>query len=1075
MTVAFLRKILTKPYFYATLLTCMFLHSYEQIAGDIEKKGLSPDNYIIINDLKHCDEADLDYEKYIYINDCSRRTDVSTANIRFFFDILKSQGYDITHFFDNDTKYSFAYLNDYYQWIPMEDYYELVYRIIDFLGFNNANPRFAKKLGRIAAEQDKTMVNFFHLALKFINANTFFEYLPFFIRYFNSDLSGQYVTQDSMGAGRLKIVIILKNFDNYSEDIPIWTILFMNGIFEALPRRINRNYAESKIVYYQIGLKRMLERDYKHLNLKLVEKGASLFINGKEYARKVLLLKERIQCRYSFHTRFFSLFRRIFLRKKRLPAFKEIYSEKSIAVQDLGRAELDEKLAQKKGIVCYQVTDDFLIRESGFILRKGEVFGCPYSRIDFILDLKTVVKQEGIGTFSKNIDALNHHLFKLKSQIVDLENAKEIAEYEARAAEQAKTKLEELNATLESKVSERTAALEKANRQIEEASRQKTIFFVNLAHEIKTPLTLIINYLDRHIQKTGMTDELRVIRQNLDILKRDIINFLDSEKLVQGQIFYNHEQIINLSEMVTQKGKLFQEIASKKRISMLVSVEPSLHIKADPAAIDRVVNNLLDNAIKYTNETGTIEMHLKKNNGLHLIIKDNGRGIPEDRIHSIFEPFNQISGNNRNIHGIGMGLYIVKKILAAIDARIHVESRENCGTVFTILFYEHCLRMNDSVEKKIEYTLPVDTSSHLKPRQSEKREGAPVILIVEDNADLLFFIHSRLSEHYNVIIARDGNEAFEKLSNNPKPDLIISDIMMDKMDGYEFHDACAQHPLFRDVPFIFLTARSSLDEKIKAYSSGAVDYITKPFYIDELEFKIKALLRYQRIKRELYEKEKYATIGMLVSGISHEILNPLESVYAPIENLEDYLGRRKLGDEDTRGFFERIYKNLDRIGKMIRMLKVLYYEHKLKTDVIDVKQIVAAVLDYYEEKIRERIAVHFSCDDSVVISGNEEALFHIISNLIANSIDAIKDRGDIFINIIKKGGKPVIILKDTGCGINKEYMDDIFDPFFTTKQIGVGTGLGLYIAKHLILKQGWNIHVRSEPLKGSEFIIEIEK
>jgi two-component system NtrC family sensor kinase len=291
------------------------------------------------------------------------------------------------------------------------------------------------------------------------------------------------------------------------------------------------------------------------------------------------------------------------------------------------------------------------------------------------------------------------------------------------------------------------------------------------------------------------------------------------------------------------------------------------------------------------------------------------------------------------------------------------------------------------------------------------------------------------------------------------------------MDGYEFHDACTHNPGYRDIPFIFLTARSSPDEKIKAYSSGVVDYITKPFYIDELDFKINSLLRYQRLKQELYEKDKYATIGMLVSGIAHEILNPLESVYAPIENLEDYLKKWDIKDEETIGFFDRIYKNLDRIGKMIKTLKALYYESELQADVIDAKKIIRSVLEYYDDRIRERITVHCSFDDSVVIKGNEEALFHILSNLIANSIDSIRDRGKISLCIHKECEKPVILLKDTGCGIDRDYLEKIFDPFFTTKRMGVGTGLGLYIVKHLVMKQGWNIRVHSEPGKGTEFII----
>jgi signal transduction histidine kinase len=123
-----------------------------------------------------------------------------------------------------------------------------------------------------------------------------------------------------------------------------------------------------------------------------------------------------------------------------------------------------------------------------------------------------------------------------------------------------------------------------------------------------------------------MTEALRIIRENLDKLKRDIINFLDIEKLSQGRVFYNHNQIINLSEMIEQKAKLFREIASRKKITMSIAVSPRLYIKADPSAIDRIVNNLLDNAIKFTAEYGTIETYLKKKQRCAFYCQRYGNG-----------------------------------------------------------------------------------------------------------------------------------------------------------------------------------------------------------------------------------------------------------------------------------------------------------------------------------------------------------------------------------------------------------------------------------------------------------------
>lgn len=400
--------------------------------------------------------------------------------------------------------------------------------------------------------------------------------------------------------------------------------------------------------------------------------------------------------------------------------------------------------------------------------------------------------------------------------------------------------------------------VEKAKEEIELTSRIKTNFFINLSHETKTPLTLISNYMDKYIKQHGLNDDLKIIKQNIDKLQQDMVNFLDLEKLERGQIFYDHEQIFNISDLLSAKIPFFRSLAERKKIRMEYKIEDSLHIQADPLAIDRIINNLLDNAIKFTNNEGTVDVALCTDDDMIILkVSDNGIGISEDQKKNIFQPYYQISHAKRNIQGIGMGLYIVKKTVDSISGRITLESSPGVGSAFKVLLKKHTLMEKDKVQKDFEITAPADNIPlNLTVSDSEIKEGYPYILIIEDNINMLQYLFDNLKGEYNIFPAIDGTEALKKLESMPKPDFIISDIMMDGMDGYEFFEALMNmkepdgRETYRETPFLFLTAMHSQEEKLKSLNNGAVDFISKPFSMDELKAKIKTFIELKGAQRE---------------------------------------------------------------------------------------------------------------------------------------------------------------------------------------------------------------------------------
>ena len=305
--------------------------------------------------------------------------------------------------------------------------------------------------------------------------------------------------------------------------------------------------------------------------------------------------------------------------------------------------------------------------------------------------------------------------------------------------------------------------------------------------KLKTPLTLISNYMEKYINENVNKNniDLMIIKENIDKMSKDVVNFFDMEKLISGKNFYHNSQIICLSKAVEEKLVLFRNIKISKSIKIKSDLEKNLYMKIDPFAFDRMINNLMDNALKFSKNNGMIEIVLKSTDKkIKLSIKDNGIGIDENQIKNIFKPYYQIQSEKRNIQGMGLGLSIVKSIVDLIDGEIKVESKLDQGSCFSLIFNKYI----PSVEDKINQTKMSMPSKiiDLNLNQDVFIKGRQIILVVEDNIELINFLHDNISKKYNCFLSVNGIDALEKLKSIPKPNIIISDIMMDQMDGYAF-------------------------------------------------------------------------------------------------------------------------------------------------------------------------------------------------------------------------------------------------------------------------------------------------
>jgi DNA-binding NarL/FixJ family response regulator/anti-sigma regulatory factor (Ser/Thr protein kinase) len=347
--------------------------------------------------------------------------------------------------------------------------------------------------------------------------------------------------------------------------------------------------------------------------------------------------------------------------------------------------------------------------------------------------------------------------------------------------------------------------------------------------------------------------DLEIVRQNIDILLLNMINFLDAKKLEMGQFKYDHDHMIDLTRLISTKIVLFQAVADKKGITISADIASDIFVKADPWAIDRILNNLLDNAIKYGRTKGTILVNVKKSGEAVLIeVADDGPGIAPDKINHIFEPYYQLSHEKSGSQGIGMGLYIVRKIIDSLEGELRVDSKEGEGTTFTIVLRQ-CLpdagvrgSEVDFVVSAVPDTLQAATVEGKEVYSADKYS----ILVVDDNAAIRWFLQASLKEKYNVFSTGSAREALLKIETFPELAVIISDVMMDDLDGHAFLDVLSRDERYGNIPFIFLTAKHDENDKLAGLAQGAIDYIEKPFSIHELSNKIGTLISFRKKQSE---------------------------------------------------------------------------------------------------------------------------------------------------------------------------------------------------------------------------------
>jgi signal transduction histidine kinase/DNA-binding response OmpR family regulator len=392
--------------------------------------------------------------------------------------------------------------------------------------------------------------------------------------------------------------------------------------------------------------------------------------------------------------------------------------------------------------------------------------------------------------------------------------------------------------------------------QIKEVDKMKSQFFANISHEFRTPLNLILGPLqlyDRDIPD----DYLNMMKRNAQRLLTLVNQLLDLAKLEVGKIRLNYKNIDVYAFLRIQIAS-FSALAESKQINYNQNIpDDKALMKADPDKIEKICFNLLSNAIKFTPPGGTvsIEAVIESSDLLRLSVSDTGIGIPVSEQTKIFKRFYQVDNSQtRRYEGSGVGLALTKELVELQGGTISVSSEEGKGSIFIVYIP---LQPADGTADTDIYASPaiaIPETNRLPIPTSELPDDKPVVLIAEDNPDLRSYISDNLRSMFTILEASDGEEGL-LLASEKIPDIIITDVMMPRMDGVEFTHQIKNNTLTSHIPVVMLTARDDAHTKKSGFRTGADQYVTKPFDLAELQIRIEGLIKQRNRLREKFSQE----------------------------------------------------------------------------------------------------------------------------------------------------------------------------------------------------------------------------
>lgn len=660
--------------------------------------------------------------------------------------------------------------------------------------------------------------------------------------------------------------------------------------------------------------------------------------------------------------------------------------------------------------------------------------------------------------------------------------------------------------------------------KLKKLNKLKDDFLAITTHDLKNPLNGIIGmsvdlyesrkYGDEDNKKLAMINSEAVRLSNL---VNDILTF---SRLNTDEIILNKEKV-NIHKLVDLVG-LMNTSNSKKVVSINNKIDKNASlVYGDKDRIVQILNNIIGNAVKFTLK-GEINISSRIfGDFIEISVKDTGIGIERQNLNNIFNMYEQVHGVSEKYGGNGLGLYITKKLIQLHGGDIWVESEINKGSRFSftlprleseqkLLNTNQSDDENDIIQHGIVYKtqeinecMDQDYDEYIKEdclyNSISKAQESYKILIADDTPINREMIKNFLGDkNYEFVEGSSGSEAIQIIEEYNDIDIVILDMIMPDMFGYEVCEIIRRRYSMYQLPILIMTADKRIENLVKAFKFEANEYMLKPFDKYELIYRVKTMITLKNSVENAISLSKQVTaanekVEQLIeydkirtdffANISHEFRTPLNLISTSLQLLKSLNKNMCIGEEKIEYYFDVINQNSLRLTRLINNLvdtiKIEEGYKKLKLcnkDIVYVvEQLSQTAVDYAKIK---NISLIFDTDtEEKVMSFDEEKIERVILNILSNAIKFTKNGGSIFVNTFDKGEFIQISIRDTGIGIPNDKLDFIFKRFAqvdkSIRRENEGSGIGLALAKTFVNMHGGYIKVKSQVGYGSEFIITL--
>lgn len=659
-----------------------------------------------------------------------------------------------------------------------------------------------------------------------------------------------------------------------------------------------------------------------------------------------------------------------------------------------------------------------------------------------------------------------------------------------------------------------------------EIDRAKTAFFSNVSHEFRTPLTLLLGPLEDTLlaarSMPRLHERLEMAFHNGVRLLKLVNTLLDFSRLEAGRIEAVYAAV-DLAALTRELASMFRSATEKAGLNLVVNCAPiEREVYVDREMWEKVVLNLMSNAFKFTFE-GEIRVLLKESgDNVVLEVSDTGTGIPVSELPHLFERFHRVKGaRGRSYEGSGIGLALVHELVKLHGGSVRVESEIDRGTTFTVsiplgsahlpadrvggertlestslrgeAYVDEVLKWLPDVENRLDGLQAFDSMPGENFRMATEPRAR--ILLADDNADMREYVRRLLAPKYEVIAVADGERALGT-ARYEDFDLVLSDVMMPKLDGFGLLKALRSDDRTATIPVILLSARAGEEASVGGMEAGADDYLVKPFSARELLARVEAHLNLQRIRREseaamleLMSREKEARASAELANrikddflaiLSHELRTPLNAIVGWTHLLKS----GKLGERDRQRGIDVIERNAAAqraiIDELLDISRIVTGKLKLDPRPVELSAVIDGAIDGVRPAAEAKNIQIFTsiAHNTGLVMGEAVRLQQVIWNLLSNSVKFTPNHGRVDVELKSAGTKLKLIIRDTGEGIAPEFLPYIFERFrqadTSSKRVHGGLGLGLSIVNSLIGMHGGEVQaVSAGKGKGATFTVTL--